>query len=130
MSIFSSQRSRHVVIAATCVAAGAVAGIAGAAAAPTGHSSQPTRHLDTGRSAPVPGRPDMDGPPVHAEEVVLNRAGTAFITATEDSRTVKSVSGEQLTITEGVGKVTYKDQTLTIPSGATVVRKLPEGLGV
>jgi hypothetical protein len=59
---------------------------------------------------------------VHADAVVLNKAGNGFITQTEDKGKVKSVSGAQLTITEGVGNVTYKDVTLTIPSNATIVR--------
>ena len=53
---------------------------------------------------------------------MLNKAGKAFITETEDIGKVKSVSGDQLVITEGVKNVTYKDVTLTIPSNATVVR--------
>jgi hypothetical protein len=60
--------------------------------------------------------------PVHAEEVVLDKAGTAFITETEDSGKVKSTSGSDVTITEGTGTVTYKDVTVTIPDGATIMR--------
>ena len=58
----------------------------------------------------------------HAEEVVLNKAGTAFITETEDSGTVTSVSGDQLGVKEAASNVTYKTVTLTIPADATVYR--------
>jgi hypothetical protein len=54
--------------------------------------------------------------------VVPNKAGDGFITVTGDDGKVKSVSGSQLTITEGTEKATYKTVTLDIPSDATVVR--------
>lgn len=59
---------------------------------------------------------------VHAESVVLNKAGTEFITLTTDSGTVKSVeaSAGKLTIAEAAKSVTYKTVTLSIPSGAKV----------
>ena len=90
--------------------------IAGSAAAP---SSKAKKGNSTRHAGPLRG---FHGPPVHANAVVLNKAGNGFITVTEDSGKVKSVSGDQLTITEGVGNVTYKDVTLTIPSNATVLR--------
>jgi len=48
--------------------------------------------------------------------------GTAFITATEDSGTVNSVSGNQLSVKEGLPSVTYKTVSLSIPGDATVYR--------
>ena len=45
------------------------------------------------------------GPAVHAELVVANRSGNGFETVTLDNGTVKSVNGDQLTITEGTVKV-------------------------
>ncbi|HEV7363533.1 MAG TPA: hypothetical protein VGN71_04020 [Solirubrobacteraceae bacterium] len=99
-----------------CALVGAAAGIAGSAAAP---SSTAKKGNSTRRAGPPRG---FHGPPVHANAVVLNKAGNGFITLTEDSGKVKSASGDQLTITEGVGNVTYKDVTLTIPSNATVMR--------
>jgi len=70
---------------------------------------------------------DHGGPPVHAEVVVLNKAGSGFVTVTEDNGRVDSVSGDQLKITESAKKgsatITYdKDVTLTVPSDATVRR--------
>ena len=111
---------RPLLVLGSCVVLGAAGGIAGSMAS-SRHSStnDPTRKLAFAMGRfDGPGR----GPAVHAEEVVLNRAGTAFITQTEDSGTVKSVSGNDVTITEGIGNVTYKTATITIPSGATITR--------
>jgi hypothetical protein len=63
---------------------------------------------------------------VHAELVVPNKAGTGFETVTMDNGKFKSLSVDQLTITEGTDTVTYKDVTLTIPSGATVKRNFAD----
>ncbi len=111
-----SRLLRLAVVIGLCALAGAVAGIAGSAAAPSGKAKNGNSNRHAG---PPRG---FHGPAVHAEVVVLNRAGKAFITETEDKGKVKSVSGDRLTITEGVGNVTYKDVTLTIPSNATIVR--------
>jgi hypothetical protein len=64
----------------------------------------------------------IGGPPLHSEMVVPTRSGENFVTVTQDSGTVKSVSGDQLTITEGTKEATYKTVTLDIPSDARVVR--------
>ena len=53
---------------------------------------------------------------------MLNKAGTAFENVTLDNGKVKSVSGDQLTLTEAAKNVTYKDVTITIPSNATIRR--------
>jgi hypothetical protein len=105
-----------IVVGVICVALTA-GGIAATAAARSGHSAS-TAQNHAGKRAGEPGH----GFAVHAEEVVLNKAGTAFITETEDSGTVSSVSGDQLTIKEGTATVTYKTVTLTIPSDATIYR--------
>jgi len=104
-------------VIALCALGGAAAGIAGSAAAP---SSKAKKANSGRRVGPLFGH--RGGPAVHANAVVLNKAGNGFITVTEDSGKVKSLSGGQLTITEGAGNVTYKDVSLTIPSNATVVR--------
>jgi hypothetical protein len=70
---------------------------------------------------PVPFQP-FGGPPVHSEMVVPNRSGDGFITVTNDDGKVDSVSGSQLTITEGTAQATYKTVTLDIPGDAKVVR--------
>ena len=59
---------------------------------------------------------------MHAETVVLNKARDAFITETIDSGKLKSVSGRDVTITEAIGSVTYKDVTITLPAAAMIER--------
>jgi hypothetical protein len=118
----SSRMARIAVVGALCTCVGAGAGIAGGSAA-TKSSSKTAR----ARTAQGEAGLRRGGPPVHAEAVVLNRAGTGFVTVTEDSGTVKSVSGDQLTIAESARKqdgstVTYKDATLTIRSDAAIRR--------
>jgi hypothetical protein len=112
---------RTAAIGAVCAAVGTGAGIAGSSAATSGKSSSKSA---TGRHADPLGGPFRlgGGPPVHSEAVVPNKAGDGFITVTTDGGTVKSVSGDELTITEGTKTLTYKDVTITIPSGATVYR--------
>jgi hypothetical protein len=117
-------RTKGLLIAGACTALGAAGGIVGSMAAPAKH-----RHSTATTSTPPPagrhgpgGFRGAGGPAVHADEVVLNKAGTAFITRTDDAGKVKSVSGSDVTITEGTATVTYKDVTITVPSGATIVR--------
>jgi hypothetical protein len=112
-------------VVGACALVGAAGGIAGSAAAPSKSSQTQTT---------TTGSPDRDhhgwghrgfgggGPVVHGEVVVPNQAGNGFETVTLDSGKVKSVSGDQLTITEGTQSATYKDATVTIPSGAKVMR--------
>jgi hypothetical protein len=111
-------RLKHPAIAAAICAALSAGGVVAASAAGSGGTSH------TGSSAPagVPGPHGGGGFAVHAEEVVPNKGGTAFITQTEDNGTVVSVSGDQLTIKEGTKSLAYKTVTLTIPSGATISR--------
>jgi hypothetical protein len=114
-------------VAATCALAGTAAGISQSSAAKksTARSSS-TQAVPSGE--PGGGRPSGHHGPggpggeVHAVEVVLNKAGTAFINETTDSGTIKEVdsSGGSITITEGTKTLTYGTPTITIPSGATV----------
>jgi hypothetical protein len=67
---------------------------------------------------PIP----FGGPPVHSEMVVPTRSGDGFETLTQDSGKLQSVSGSQLTITEGTETATYKTVTLDVPSDAKVIR--------
>lgn len=124
-----------------CAAVAATIGIATGAAAPTRSRTTAVAGNQLAESgttvsagAPFPGPPGpppglkggpptfIGGPPVHSELVVPNRAGDAFVTITQDSGTVKSVSGNQLTITEGTKQATYKTVTLDIASDANVIR--------
>jgi hypothetical protein len=119
------------VVIAVCALVGALAGIAGSAAAPSksskksGKAAQSTApsHLRFRGGPGGPGFPGFrGGPAVHSEAVVPNKAGDGFITVTSDAGKVKSVSGKDITIDESVGSAHYKDVTVTIPDGATVIR--------
>jgi hypothetical protein len=118
------------VVIAVCALVGALAGIAGSAAAPSKSSKKSSKasksatprqglrfHGGPGGPGPGPG-----GPGVHAEMVVPNKAGDGFITVTSDAGKVKSVSGNDITIDESVGSLHYKDVTVSIPDGATIIR--------
>ena len=112
-------------VGAICALAGATAGIAGSSAS----SSKPTQTaVASAAIADGPGvrlkfgpLADAAGPPVHSDTVVPNEKG-GFDTVTMDRGSFSSLSGNQLTITEGTKTATYKTVTLTIPSGATVRR--------
>ena len=107
--------------AALCATVGATAGIAtGAAATTKGKSKARTSQTATQGTRPAGRGPG--GMAVHEESVVLSKAGTAYITRTEDSGVVTAVSGSDVTIKEGTATVTYKTLTITIPSGATIQR--------
>lgn len=58
---------------------------------------------------------------VHADAVVAQQDGS-FGNVTFDRGTVKSVSGQDLTVTDGTKTATYKDVTITIPSDAKIHR--------
>jgi hypothetical protein len=128
---------RSAVAAGVCAAVAAIAGIAASAAAPAHNQKPPSAAFGTHVRVPEPppagmigapprGSPALKigigGPPVHAVEIVPNKADDGFETVTQDSGTVKSVSGSSLTITEGTGKATYATPTLTIPANATIER--------
>lgn len=119
------------IVVVVCALVGALAGIAGSAAAPSKSSSKTAKKGAAGRTFGFgprhafrgPGGPGgPEGPAVHVEAVVPNKAGTGFITVTSDAGKVKSISGSDVTIDESVGSLHYKDATVTIPSGATVIR--------
>jgi hypothetical protein len=113
------------VVIVVCALVGALAGIAGSAAAPSKSSKKKSSSAAaTKRALPRhafffhgPG-----GPGVHSETVVPNKAGDGFITVTSDAGKVKSISGNDITIDESVGNLHYKDVTVTVPDGATVIR--------
>jgi hypothetical protein len=115
------------IVIVVCALVGALAGIAGSAAAPSKSKKSATpqfvpRHM----GFHGPGRPGFGaggpGPAVHAEAVVPNKAGDGFVTVTTDGGTLKSISGNDLTIDESVGTLHYKDAAITVASDATVIR--------
>lgn len=101
-----------------CAAVGAGAGLLGSAGAavsskaPAARAARATRARRAGRAGPL-------ARAVHGTLVVPGRRGT-FRTLTIDRGVVKSVAGDQLTITEGTRRATYRTVTLTIPAGAVV----------
>jgi hypothetical protein len=113
-------------VGAVCALAGGAIGIAGSSASSSGHPS-PLQVVAGPRAAfagPMLGfGPLLDGAglPVHADAVVPNEKG-GFDTVTMDRGSFSSLSGEELTITEGTKSATYKTVTLTIPANATVRR--------
>ena len=126
---------RVIAVGAACALAGSAAGIAVSSAA-TSNNNVPQRHVRRffapfGPGPGGPGGPGVPGKlgafgfgrgPVHGDFVVPNSAGNGFVTVTLDNGKFKSLSGDQLTITEGTQTTTYKTVTLTIPSNATIVR--------
>lgn len=128
----SKKRIATVTLAATCALAGAAAGISESSAAKGTSSTKATRSstaAGVGGAPPGPHGPGGPGGPggmgreVHAVEVVLNKAGNAYISETDDNGTVTAVDSSAGTITlkEGSSSVTYATPTLTIPSSATVM---------
>jgi len=112
-------------VGALCVLAGGAAGIAGSSAS-SSNSTKTRGEPPAIAVGPVPllGLGPLShaaGPPIHADTVVPNEKG-GFETITMDRGSFSSLSGDQLTITEGTKSATYKTVTLTIPSGATVRR--------
>jgi len=114
-----------VAIGGTCALLGAAAGIAGSSA-----SSTPTpppgivhRALFADPALMLKSGPlgDAAGPPVHSDAVVPNEKG-GFDAVTMDRGSFSSLSGSDLTITEGTKSATYKTVTFSIPSGATIRR--------
>ncbi len=117
--------------ASACALGGAAAGISQSAASSSSSSSNssskaarpgPWAH---GAGAPGFHMGDHGGPggEVHAVEVVLNKAGTAYITVTRDAGTITAVDAGagKITLKEGTSSVTYATPTISIPSGATVL---------
>jgi hypothetical protein len=124
-----SHRTRAAIALVACAAVGAAGGIAGSAAAPSTSKTSGAASTATAKSHaghPPGGGPGGPGGPggraVHAEDVVLNKAGDAFVTQTEDNGTIKTISASDVTIAEAIGSVTYKEVTITIPAAATIER--------
>lgn len=113
---------------ATALAALAVVGVTAGIAqgSSTKHSSSHARTSQAGAAPSPSGAPGRPGGPgdrgVHSMSIVLDKAGTAFITQTTDEGAVQSVDSNAGTITilEGTKSLTYKTPTLSVPAGATV----------
>jgi hypothetical protein len=112
-------------VGAACALAGGAAGIAGSSASPSRTTKAPFagRAIFAAPGLIFKGGPlaGAAGPPVHSDTVVPDEQG-GFETVSMDRGSFSSLSGDQLTITEGTKTATYKTVTLTIPAGATIRR--------
>jgi hypothetical protein len=119
-----------VALAASCVALGAVVSAiasAGAATPASGTTSTASSAAAQHRGRGALARRTLAGA-VQGSVVVHTRSG--FATVTFERGVVKSVSGNQLTITERTRNAVYKDMTVTIPSNARIrVNKQKATLG-
>ncbi|MGI9184928.1 MAG: hypothetical protein ACR2GZ_08190 [Solirubrobacteraceae bacterium] len=113
---FLRRHSRIALAATCCVALGAGASAIASAGAAPGHSA-PRAHRH-GAKKHGHGLRSLARRAVHADLVVATKQG--FVNVTVDRGKVDAVSGQQLTLTEGTKKQTYKTLTLTIPSTAKV----------
>ena len=108
------KHSRLLLVAVSCVALGAGASVVAGAGAATSTKASAKAH----RVKKAGGLRRIALRTVHGDFVVHTKTG--FRTVTVDRGTVDSVSGQQLKITEGTPKATYKTVTLTIPADARV----------
>jgi len=112
---FIRRHLRTIAVGATCAAAGAGAGAiatAGAATSSSGHAG--TAH----RAARAGALRRLASHGVQGSAVV--RTKTGFTTVSFERGKVDSVSGQQLTLTEGTPKAAYKTVTVTIPGNAVI----------
>jgi hypothetical protein len=106
-------RTRTLAVAAACTLTGAGGALATDAITSSAHNG--SHHGFGGfRHAGF-----LGGGAVHVDAVVPHGASD-FAHVTFDRGVVKSVSGQDLTITEGTHNATYKDATFTIPAGAEI----------
>jgi len=115
---FNTNRIRIVGVGAACAVLGAGAGAIAQAGASTQHRSSHDAGAAWAGHRFHFVRRRLDFGAVHGDLVVPYRTG--FATVTFDRGRVDSVSGQQLTITEGTKRAVYKQLTLTIPSDAKV----------
>jgi len=105
-----------IAVAAACAAIGAgVSAIATAGASTTGNSPPAKAALAGGRRL---GGRRLLLRAVHGDLVVRTRSG--FTNVTFDRGFVQAVNGQQLTLSEGTKRATYKTVTVTIPASAVV----------
>ena len=109
------RHSRLLLVAVCCIAVGAgISAIATAGAATSTTSSHAgATHAKAGKG----GLRRL----LHAVQgSAVVRTADGFANVTFERGKVDSVSGQQLTITEGTAKATYKTVTVTVPAGAVV----------
>ena len=108
------RHSRIVLVALSCVALGAGASAIASAGAATSTRAATGAHQHLRGH----GLKRWGARAVEANVVVATKHG--FATVSFDRGKVDSVKGQQLTITEGTRKESYKTVTLTIPPGSRV----------
>ena len=111
-----STRSRALAVGVLCAAGGVGAGAVASATAATGHHSSTTaHHARAGHGhARLRELRKVARHSVSGSVVVDTKQG--FQTITFERGTVDSVSGDQITITEGGPKVAQRRATITVPS--------------
>ena len=114
---FIRKHSKLLVVAGSCAALGAGASAIATAGAATSNSG-PTAKTGRNHTAQVRVGRRLAARAVEGQLIVATKTG--FVPVTFERGTVKSVSGQQLTLAEGTKKATYKTVTLTIPVDARV----------
>jgi hypothetical protein len=115
---FLRHNSKLVVVALCClVVGGGASAIAGAGAA-TGNGSHARHDLRAHRGLRAEHLRKIARHAVQGTVVLATRHG--FQTVSFDRGTVASVSGRQLTLTEGNARTAKRDVTVTIPAAARV----------
>ncbi len=113
---FVRSHGRLLLVAVCCAALGA--GVSAIATAGAATSTHPRAGGLRPFAAPHGPLRRLAARAVHGTIVVRTRTG--FATVTFDRGTVQSVSGQQLTLTEGTSGAAYKTVTLNIPATARV----------
>jgi hypothetical protein len=108
------RQTKLALVAVSCAALGAGAGAIATAGAASNNPSTTTKRAGTRIGAPH----RLAARAVHGDLIVATKTG--FASVTFDRGTVKSVSGHQLTLTEGTKKATYKTVILSIAPNARV----------
>ncbi len=109
--------SRVLLVALCCVALGAGASVIASAGAATGNSAQTVRS-GAHHGLLADGWRRLARRSVQGNLVLSTKQG--FVTVTFERGKVDSVSGQQLTLTEGTRRASYKTVTLTIPANARI----------
>jgi hypothetical protein len=104
--------ARLLLVAVCCVAAGAGASAIATAGAATSATTHHATHVKLGLVRRFAARAVQGSAVVHTTQ--------GFVTVSFDRGKVDSVSGDQLTITEGTPKSSYRTVNLTIPASAKV----------
>ena len=110
------RHSRLLLVAVCCVAVGAGISAIATAGAATSNTSSHAGATHAGGAGKGGLRRLLHA--VQGSAVV--RTADGFANVTFERGKVDSVTGQQLTITEGTAKATYKTVTVTVPAGAVV----------